>query len=72
MASKEEEEVEQPEKISDYLILENILKTMRGRTTLLLNRLKTTPDVLGWDKRDVKVDQESQQIQALLIWSLML
>ena len=54
--SEEEEHVEQPEKLSDELILENILETRRERATSLLNHLKTRFDVVSWDRTEVKID----------------
>lgn len=64
LASKKDDEnikenVEMPEAIhlSDSVILDNIPKTMRNRATAILNRLKTRPDVILWDKTgQVNVD----------------
>ena len=61
IAGKEASETE-PEVmsgLSDELILGNIPKTMRGRASMLLGRLKTRPDVVSWDNTgQVVVDGE--------------
>ena len=46
--------------LSDADVLEPIPRTMRPRATALLNRLKTRPDVITWDKTgQVKIEGES-------------
>ena len=37
-------------KLSDSVIVENVLKTMRSRAIAILNRLKTRPDAISWDE----------------------
>ena len=49
IARKETSEPEVVNELSDELILGNIPKTMRGRASMLLDRLKTRPDVVSWD-----------------------
>ena len=51
----------QPEtQLSDVVVVEPIPKSMRSRATALLNRLKTRPEVITWDKiRQVKIEGET-------------
>ena len=53
------EEPAEPQ-LSDAEVVEPIPKTMRTRATALLNRLKTRPDVITWDKAGrVKIEGET-------------
>ena len=53
-----EEPVEPP--LPDADVVEPIPRTMRSRATALLNRLKTRPDVITWDKTGrVKIEGET-------------
>ena len=46
--------------LSDDVVVDPIPKTMRPRATALLNRLKTRPDVITWDKTgQVKIKGEA-------------
>ena len=59
-----EEEQEQPpqppQQLPDAVVVEPIPKTMRPRATALLNRLKTRPDLVTWDKSgQLKIEGET-------------
>ena len=57
-AVNNEEPVELP--LPDADVVEPIPRTMRPRATALLNRLKTRPDVIRWDKTGrVKIERET-------------
>ena len=51
--------------LPDSVIVETIPKSMKQRATLILNRLKTRPDVISWDESgqvsidDVKIPQSN-------------
>ena len=58
---KEEEKQPEPQ-LSEAVVVEHIPKTMRPRATALLNRLKSRPDVITWDKTgQVKIEGETIQ-----------
>ena len=52
---------QQPEtQLPDVVVMEPIPKSMRSRATALLNRLKTRPEVITWDKTgQVKIEGET-------------
>lgn len=59
--NKEEEKQPEPQ-LSEDVVVEHIPKTMRPRATALLNRLKSRPDVISWDKTgQVKIEGETIQ-----------
>ena len=51
MVGAENFELPPDESVADATVLESIPKTMRGRATNLLQRLKTRPDLVSWDER---------------------
>ncbi len=58
---KEEEKQSEPQ-LSEAVVVEHIPKTMRPRASALLNRLKSRPDVITWDKTgQVKIEGETIQ-----------
>ena len=63
VVGKKEEQGQQPQQqqqLPDAVVVEPIPKTMRTRATALLNRLKTRPDLVTWDKsRHVKIKGET-------------
>ena len=48
-SNKTEITPQETSKLSDSVIVENVLKTMRSRAIAILNRLKTRPDAISWD-----------------------
>ena len=59
VGNKEEPEHQSQQQLPDAVILEPIPKTMRPRAMALLNRLKTRPDLITWDKSgQVKIEGE--------------
>ena len=54
---KEEEKKQHERQLSEVTVVGHILKTMHPRATALLNRLKSRPDVITWDKTgQVKIE----------------
>ncbi len=49
-SNKTEITPQETSKLSDSVIVENVLKTMRSRAIAILNRLKTRPDAISWDE----------------------
>ena len=59
MVDIKEQQPPEPQ-LSDDVVVDPIPKTMRPRATALLNRLKTRPDVITWDKTgQVKIKGEA-------------
>ncbi len=60
LASIKEEEKQPEPQLSEAVTVEHILKTMRPKATALLNRLKSRPDIITWDKTgQVKIEGET-------------
>ena len=63
VVGKKEEQEQHPQpqqQLPDAVVVESIPKTMGLRATALLNRLKTRPDLVKWDKsRQAKIEGET-------------
>ncbi len=60
LAPVKEEEKQSESQLSEAVMVEHIPKTMCPKVTALLNRLKSTLDIITWDKTgQVKIEGET-------------